>query len=73
MSLTEERRMPFTRGLLWELPTAIAMGLIGRGIGEYVGLDGFPLISSMISISYIGPRTISWAMQKYLGLPDVKR
>jgi hypothetical protein len=69
MSLTQEKRMPFTRQLIWELPTAIAMGWIGRGLGEYIGLGGFPLFAFPIAVAYIGPRLISWLLEKYINLP----
>lgn len=69
MSMTQEKRMPVTKELLWEVPTAIAMGWIGRGIGEYAGLGGFPLFAFPIAIAYIGPRLISWLVEKYLRIP----
>ncbi len=65
MYLSEERRQPISLSLLWELPTAIAMGLIGRGVGEYLRLDGFLLFTMSIVAGYMGPRVISWAVQIY--------
>ena len=65
MYLSEERRQPLTWSLLWELPTAIAMGLIGRGVGEYLRLEGFLLFTVSIVAGYVGPRIISWAIQQY--------
>ena len=68
MYLSQEQRSPFTLALLWELPIAIGMGLIGRGIGEYVGLGVWPfaLFSASVVCGYIGPRLISWAVTRWL-------
>jgi len=69
MSLAHEpARGPLTWNLLWELPVAIGMGMIGRGIGDYVGLTGFPLFSASIAAAYLGPKLISWAAQKWIGV-----
>lgn len=65
MFLAQERRSPFTLSLLWELPIAIGMGLLGRGIGDYIGLTGFPLFSSSIVFGFLGPGVISWAIARY--------
>lgn len=59
MSLAQEQRAAFTVSLIWELPIAVGMGLIGRGIGEYCGLQGFALFSASIVAAYLGPRIIS--------------
>ena len=61
--------MPITPALFWELPTAVAMGWIGRGLGEYIGLGGFPLFAFPIAVAYIGPRLISWLLEKYIHMP----
>lgn len=69
MSMVQEKRSPFSRSLLWELPLAIGLGWVGRGVGELAGLQGFALMSSSIVLAYLGPRVISWAAAKYLGMP----
>lgn len=72
MYLSEERRQPITWSLLWELPTAIAMGLIGRGVGDYLRLEGFLLFTVSIVFGYLGPRVISWAIQLYANRLQIK-
>ena len=68
MYLANERRQPLSMSLAWELPIAVGMGLIGRGIGEYIGATGFFLFSMSIVTAYIGPRLISWAVSQYLAI-----
>lgn len=69
MSMAQERRSPFSASLMWELPAAIGLGWIGRAVGEYAGAQGFMLMSASIVVAYLGPRIISWAVQKYFGVP----
>lgn len=66
--MVQERRSPFSASLLWELPSAIGLGWIGRAIGEAWGLQGFALMSASIVVAYLGPRIISWGVQKYFGV-----
>jgi hypothetical protein len=69
MSMAEERRSPFTRSLLWELPSALGLGWVGAAVGESFGFQGFALMSASIVLSYLGPRSISWGLQRYFGIP----
>lgn len=62
LHLARTDRRPFGWSLLWELPTAIGMGIIGKGVADYFGLDGFPEYAVTISIAYIGPRVIDLAI-----------
>lgn len=62
LHLARADRRPFGWSLLWELPTAIGMGFIGKGAADYFGLDGFPEYAVTISIAYIGPRVIDLAI-----------
>lgn len=73
MSMVQEQRNPFSTSLLWELPLAIGLGWIGRGVGEYFQLSGFMLMSCSIVLAYLGPRIISWVATKYLGIPSGDR
>lgn len=68
MFMTQAGTNPFSKALLWEIPTAIAMGWIGRGLGETAGLNGFPLFAIPIAVAYVGPGFITYAMTKYFGL-----
>mgnify|MGYP001251265538 CR=1 FL=1 len=67
MAMVQEKRSPFSRDLLWEIPTGIGTGWIGRGAGEYYHLDGFALFAASIVCAYLGPRFISWGVQKVTG------
>jgi len=69
MFMTQAGHNPFSKALLWEIPTAIAMGWIGRGLGETMGLDGFPLFAIPIAVAYVGPGFVSFLMKKYTGFP----
>lgn len=72
MSMAQERRNPFGRSLLWELPAAIGLGFVGRGVGEYLGAKGFALMSCSVVVAYMGPRVLSWAVTQALKI-EVKR
>ena len=72
MSIGQNPSRVISIALLWELPTAIAMGWLGRGIGEWCGMSGFPLFALPIAIAYVGPVAVSWAAQKYIGMPPPK-
>jgi hypothetical protein len=42
LALATSARRPSGWNLLWEVPLAIAMGVIGKGIADYFALTGFP-------------------------------
>lgn len=50
------RRRFFSTHLLWELVTAIGVGLVADGIVEHVGLTGGPKTAAVVAIAYMGPR-----------------
>jgi hypothetical protein len=54
---------PIGWSLLWEVPVAIGMGIIGKGIGDYFGLNDFPEYAVTIGTAYIGPRLIDWCLE----------
>jgi hypothetical protein len=59
MCLSEEHISPFSREMLWQVPTGFAMGCIGWGCGErFLGLDGLLLFCCAIGASFIGPRPV---------------
>jgi len=62
LHLARADRRPLGWSLLWEVPTAIGMGIVGKGLADYLGLDGFPEYAVTISIAYIGPRVIDVAI-----------
>jgi len=64
MALSQERRDMFTLGLfVWEIPTVIGMGLIARGVADYLGWTGFVGFALTIVSGYLGPRIVSNLVQ----------
>jgi len=51
-------RRPIGWSLLWELPVAMAMGIVGKGVADLAGLDGFPEYAVTIAVAYVGPRFV---------------
>ncbi|WP_444452579.1 phage holin family protein [Rhodobacter capsulatus] len=50
------RRRFFGRELLWELPVAIGMAIIGEAVAAYFGLSRTVTTGVIASLSYLGPR-----------------
>lgn len=63
--LIEERRSAFTLSLIWEIPTAIGMGFLGYGIGQYFNVNGSLCLGMAFLASFMGPKVAS----KYVPLP----
>lgn len=61
------RRQAFGVFLLWEIPMAIGMALIGDGAGEYWNLTDTQTVSLIAVLSYLGPRGIFAALEKWWG------
>lgn len=63
------RRRFFGKELLWEIPVAIGMAIIGEGIARYLEL-GQPVSTGLVAtLAYLGPRgaetlMTSWFSQK---------
>lgn len=55
-------RRPIGWSLLWELPVALGMGVIGKGAADWAALDGFPEYAVTIAVAYVGPRCIDLAV-----------
>jgi hypothetical protein len=49
------RRRFFSLALAWELPVAIATGIIGKGIAEHFGLTGWQDTAAIVTVAYLGP------------------
>lgn len=56
----------FSVHLLWEIPTAIGMALIGRGAGEYLQLTENATLAIVAVLSYLGPRGIEALFRQWL-------
>ena len=62
LHLARVDRRPLGWSLLWELPVAIGMGIVGKGLADYFNLDGFTEYAVTISVAYVGPRVIDLAI-----------
>ncbi len=55
--------------LVWEVFTALAIGLIADGIAAYLGLVGKPAIAVVIVVAYLGPGGLEagvlWLAERY--------
>lgn len=49
------RRAFLSWSLLWELPVAIATGVIGAGVAEYLALAGWQNTACIVTVAYLGP------------------
>lgn len=61
-----KRRPIFSWDLLWELPLAVGMAMIGEGIGDYLGLSRVTTTALVAALSYLGPRGAGVLIEKYL-------
>lgn len=59
------RRPAFGPFLIWEIPMAVGMALIGDGAGEYLGLSGKQTTALIAILSYLGPRGICAALERW--------
>lgn len=49
------RRHLFDKRLLWELPVAIGMGIIGQGVAQHFNLQGWVSTAVIVTLGYMGP------------------
>lgn len=59
------RRPAFGLFMIWELPMAIGMALIGDGAGEYLELTDPQTVALIAVLSYLGPRGICAALERW--------
>ncbi|RYC10190.1 phage holin family protein [Ciceribacter ferrooxidans] len=61
----KDRRKFFGKELLWELPIAIGMAIIGEGLSRYLGLAQ-PVSTGLIAaLAYLGPRGAEVLLMKW--------
>ena len=51
-----KRRPVMSLDLLWEVPLAVGMAMIGDGLGSYLGLSREVTVGLIAVLSYLGPR-----------------
>ena len=60
-------RKMFGREVIWELPIAVGMALIGEGIGTYMQFS-HPISTAIVaSLAYFGPRGTEILFTKWFG------
>lgn len=59
------RRPAFGLFLVWEIPMAIGMALIGDGAGEYFDLSDSQTVALIAILSYLGPRGICAVLERW--------
>lgn len=52
--------------LLWELPTAIGMAVIGKGLADWLDLNEWQTLGLVATLSYLGPRGLDSALAVWL-------
>lgn len=66
IAMSRMDRRPFGWSLLWEIPTAVGMGIIGSGLADYLELKNFAHHAMTISVGYIGPRLVDEIFNRWL-------
>lgn len=72
IALASTVRRPLGWCLLWEVPLAIGLGVIGKGFADWLGLSGFPSYAVTIAVSYVGPRGLDIALARYAAGKSLK-
>ncbi|KJV09483.1 hypothetical protein VZ95_11240 [Elstera litoralis] len=60
------RRRAISWGLVWELPTAYGMGMVGVGLGQWAKLSPDTVFSLAIVLGYLGPRVFDEILDRIL-------
>lgn len=63
----KQNRKFFGWELLWELPVAFGMGMIGEGSSSYLDLDPTATVALIVALAYLGPRGIEVVLAKWVG------
>lgn len=61
------RRRFFGRELLWEIPVAIGMAIIGEALASYLGLTQPVSTGLVATLAYLGPRGAEAVISAWLG------
>jgi hypothetical protein len=60
------KRRFFSLHLLWESPTALAMGIVGDGAADYLDLTGKIHLAVIVTLAYLGPRGVESLIGVYV-------
>lgn len=61
-----KRRPVLCLSLLWELPLAFGMALIGDGLGLYLDLPRGATVGLIVVLAYLGPRGAAAVLSRWL-------
>ena len=61
------KRRFLSRELLWELPVAVGMAIIGEAVAAYFELGRTVTTGVVASLAYLGPRGAQVALMRVLG------
>lgn len=61
------KRRFFGKELLWEIPVAIGMAIIGEAIASYLGLTQPVSTGLVATLAYLGPRGAETLLAAWLG------
>ncbi len=61
------RRRFFGKELLWEIPVAIGMAIIGEAVATYLGLTQPVSTGLVATLAYLGPRSAEAVICAWLG------
>ncbi len=64
LSRRPDRRLGWN--LLWELPAAIGLGMLGLAVGEHFRLGPWETNAAGFVIAYVGPPAIDQALRRWL-------
>lgn len=60
------RRPLLSLALIWELPLAVGMALIGDGLGAYLDLSRDVTVGLIALLSYLGPRGAGAILERWI-------
>lgn len=61
-----KRRPLLSLTLIWELPMAFGMALIGDGLSDYLALSDTTSIAVISAVSYLGPRGAGAIIERWI-------
>lgn len=61
-----KRRPVFSWDLVWELPLAVGMALIGSSLSEYMGWSDEIGVGVIAVLSYFGPRGAGAMLERWI-------
>jgi hypothetical protein len=65
IALASSARRPNGWALLWEIPMAIGLGVVGKGVADGLHLEGFPHYAVVIAVAYSGPRYLDLILARW--------